>query len=413
LVPAYVAKNLGVLRTEMEKGKNPNSKLGELASLYSKAGVDDYDWHRYGPDRNEMRWQYFSFDPPETRAWVPRGNRSRTISFPEGMNHWYTPDFDPSAFGWKTGLAPFGQIDGELQNSAHTNRYIGCHNPVCRCGDPMKTFWDKEVLMIHGRFTFPAMKEGYSYRILFGGKSHVGVGNGPIIYINGKSVANGNAAPKRGQGGRPRGALIPKSMMNVFQGKEVTISAICHLNMHHRTRQKHGFLTVWMEEMLNPPVTEELAFSGLRTIPMQSTDWQQKQDSDIAQLADNEGLFLYDGVFTANANIIGKWVALGRIDAIGDVRPDGETHSEMPRNRSITFRPQGFTDLPTHYWSGDILMEVAGGKSPAQALRMVTKRIEDQDYLFVEAGGFTFSHERQTYKHPRTWASPWHVYKRR
>ncbi|MEJ6779427.1 MAG: hypothetical protein QNK86_08135, partial [Akkermansiaceae bacterium] len=85
----------------------------------------------------------------------------------------------------------------------------------------------------------------------------------------------------------------------------------------------------------------------------------------------------------------------------------------MPRYRSITLKEKGFTDSTTHYWSGDTLMEVGGGKSKSLALKMVNKTIDGVDYLFIEAGGFTYYYERQTYKQARTWRSPWFVLKKK
>jgi hypothetical protein len=55
-------------------------------------------------------------------------------------------------------------------------------------------------------------------------------------------------------------------------------------------------------------------------------------------------------------------------------------------------------------------MQVGGRDS--MALKMVNKTIDGADYLFIEAGGFTYYHERQTYKQPRTWQSPWFVLKK-
>ena len=409
LVPEFVTRNLGSLHNELTKGGAPNSKLAELAGLYRKAGVRDYDWKNYGPDRNEMKWHYYSFDPKEKRDWVPRGNRSRKITMPEGMEKWNSADFDSVKAGWKIGQAPFGQVDGKLGDEKAKDKFIGCTNPVCRCGDPMKTLWEKEVLMIKGKFKFPPMKEGHSYRILFGGRSHVGLGNGPIVYINGKQIANGKSAPRRGQGGRPRGALLSPQMAKTFSGQEVTLSAICHLNMHHRNKKIHGFLNVWLEEMKNPPVTAEVALDGLKQIPMESSEWQQDQPTDVAELISSEGLFQYDGKFVANPEILGTWTPIGKVSKIDDFKPGAAIDQTKPRYRSITFKDKGFSDTTSRYWSGDTLMEL--GKAKA-ALKMKTKSIDGGDYLFIEVGGFTFYYERQNYKQPRTWKSQWFVLKR-
>ena len=76
---------------------------------------------------------------------------------------------------------------------------------------------------------------------------------------------------------------------------------------------------------------------------------------------------------------------------------------------SYQFSAKGFTDSTARYWSGDTLMQLGKGGA---ALKMKTKAIDGEDYLFIETGGFTFYYERQHYKHPRTWNSPWFVLKR-
>ncbi|MBT3294962.1 MAG: PDZ domain-containing protein [Verrucomicrobia bacterium] len=410
LVPEFVSRNLGTLRSELTKGGSAHCRLTDLSSLYRKAGVTDYEWQNFGPDRSAMKWHYYSFDPPEKLEWVPRGNRSRKMTMPKGMDRWNSSEFDPVSAGWKKGLAPFGQVDGRAQGEGDANRFIGCNNPVCRCGDQVNTLWEKEVLMIRGTFTFPPMREGYSYRILFGGRSHVGLGNGPTVSINGKQIASGRAAPRRGQGGRARGALISKSMMASFQGQDVTLSAICHLNKHHRTGNIHGFLNVWLEEMKNPPVSDELAWDGLKFISLQSSEWQQDQDSDEGELSTEEGLFRFDGTFVANESVLGSWKPIGKVAKIDDFKPGAEVDPALPRYRSITLKENGFTDSSERYWSGDTLMQISGRE--AGALKMKTRTIDGEAYLFIETGGFTFYHERQHYKHPRTWNSPWFVLKR-
>lgn len=407
LVPKFVTHNLGALRNEIEKGGSPHSKLGELAQLYSKAGHSDYNWHPFGLKRDEMQWHYHSFDPVEKKTWVPKANRSRKITMPKGMEKWNSPTFEPAKAGWKLGKAPFGQIDGKLITERRENKFIGCFNPVCRCGDAMNTLWEKEVLMITGTFTFPAMKKGHSYRLLFGGRSHVGLGNGPTVFLNGRAITHGKSAPRRGQGGRARGLLIPQKMMSEFQGQDVTLSAICHLNLHHRTQQIHGFLNVWMEEMKNPPITNDVAWEGITEIPMQSSEWQQTQSSDMSEIISKEGLFRFNGAFESNPAILGTWTPLGSITTPEDFKPGLEINKTKPKYRSITFRDKGFTNMSTHYWSGDTLMEI--GKS-SLALKMQAKTLSGKRYLFVESGGFTYNHERQTYKQPRTWKSAWFVF---
>ena len=385
LVPEFVARNLGALQGELTKGGGAHSKLGELAGLYRKAGASDYEWRNFGPDRNAMKFHYFMGDTTEQKDW----NQA---------------DFDPAKAGWKVGMAPFGEDGGKLRTEQS-----GCSNPICRCGDPMHTLWNKGDLLITGTFKFPKMKEGHSYRLLISGASHVGMSGNVQAYINGRAIASTRGGPRRGQGGRARGALIPQNLVSAFQGQEVVISASCSPRKHQRNRMKGNFVTIWIEEMKNPPVSDELAWEGLKFISLQSSEWQQDQDSDDGELSTEEGLFRFDGTFVANESVLGSWKPIGKVDAIDDFKPGAEIDASLPRYRSITFKDSGFTDTASRYWSGDTLMELGHG---AGALKMKTKTIDGAEYLFIETGGFTFYHERQHYKHPRTWHSPWFVLKR-
>jgi len=183
--------------------------------------------------------------------------------------------------------------------------------------------------------------------------------------------------------------------------------------MHKRHKTIGNFLTVWMEEMKNPPVTDEQAWRGLTQIPMQSSAWQQDQSSDVAEIVSDEGLYRFDGKFVADDKLLGSWQPIGKVAAIDAFEPGKEIDKALPRYRTITFKASGFTDTTVRYWSGDVLMEVPGGRSTPLALKMQMKTIDGADYLFIEAGGFTYYYERQTYKQPRTWKSPWFVLKKK
>jgi len=68
----------------------------------------------FGPDIRETQWDYFSFDPQETRP-KETGARYREVTYPKGMENWFATDFDPAKSGWKKGLPPFGSLDGKLE----------------------------------------------------------------------------------------------------------------------------------------------------------------------------------------------------------------------------------------------------------------------------------------------------------
>lgn len=257
-IPEYVAKNHGALKSESARtGGAVTPAVQGLAALYKKAGVEGHEWQDFGYDRSKMKWHYYNFDPPEKREYSPGGRRYRKITFPKGMEKWNSPEFDPVAAGWKEGLSPFGQDDGKLRTEQG-----GCIASHCRCGDVMNTFWDKEVLMIKGKFKFPVLKEGHSYRMLTGGAIHVGNTDGAVVYVNGRQVINATGGIGRGRGGRPRGVLLSKDLAAAFSGKEVDISAIAFMRLNKRSKKMGNFLTVFVQEMKNPPFTDEQAEKG-------------------------------------------------------------------------------------------------------------------------------------------------------
>ncbi|HUU30569.1 MAG TPA: sialate O-acetylesterase, partial [Phycisphaerae bacterium] len=154
-----------------------------LVNCYRAAGIDDYDWHAFGPDIRDLKWDYFSFDPPESMP-KEKGNRYRKVTYPEGMQNWFAPDFDAAKAGWKKGLPPFGQLDGKLEPLGQCER-----GSICGCGEKPKTLWEKEVLLVRGTFEIPPLKEGHRYRFVLGGSDHVNAGEGFAIYVNGKLLA--------------------------------------------------------------------------------------------------------------------------------------------------------------------------------------------------------------------------------
>ena len=222
-----------------------------LNNFYNAAGVDDYNWKPYGPDLANVKWDYFSFDPPETKD-KSKGGRFRKVTYPEGMENWFAPDFDAKKAGWKKGLPPFGQKGGELVALGN------CKRNICRCGETPRTLWEKEVIMIRGTFEIPPLKEGYRYRIVVGGSAHVNAGEGYAIYVNGKLLAESNAGVGKRQGGQPRGGHIYKEYRDEFKDGKVTIAAMSFLRYNHpriKPFPPSGHLTVWMEEQKLPSVS--------------------------------------------------------------------------------------------------------------------------------------------------------------
>jgi len=258
ILPAYIANpryNAALLREA--SGEKPErvsqflqGAMYGLNNCYRAAGVNDYDWHAFGPDLRNVKWEYYSFEPTEKAQ--DKGGRYRKVTYPEGMANWFATDFDAAKAGWKSGLPPFGQLDGKLEP-------LGQCGPEssCGCGVPPKTLWEKEVLLIRGTFDIPPLKEGCRYRIVVGGSNHVNAGEGYAIYVNGKLLAESNAGVGKRQGGQPRGGHVYADFRDEFKGGKVTIAATSFLRYDTPDGKPRGHLTVWMEEQKIPPLGPE------------------------------------------------------------------------------------------------------------------------------------------------------------
>lgn len=397
LIPQYVAAN-PLLRSEatseppLPKTKPREPQMDGLVDLYDRVGIDKYDWHVFGPDLTAITWGYHTFDPPEEKIWEP-GWRYRNVTPPKGMENWFKPDFDAAAAGWKTGYAPFGQLDGKLPKEPMST----CKIPFCRCSEPLKTFWDKEVLLLQAKVSFPAFKQGHRYRLLVGGMSHVNAGDGCEVYVNGKQVLQRNEGVGKRAGDKPICFTIDKTLWPEFQ-KEVVIAAKGFLNIPGGKRSlgvKKQHFSIFLEEMEVPPITDEMIEKGKTLQPMLSSAWQ-------ASLDDGDRFF-YDGEFIPNKAIVGDWITIGKVASVDDFKPGDEPSvSTNAALQKVSLKPDGKTDQETLLWSGDTLMDLKA----YQALKMTIEKIGTQEYLFVESGGFNK-------KNPQDWKTSYTVMKRK
>jgi len=381
----------------VKQGYRP--KMEGLVSLYNRLGVHDYDWHDFGPDRAEIEWEYHTFDPPEEKIWEP-GWRYRKVTDPKGMEDWFQPGFDAEAAGWKRGFAPFGQLGGKLGVGRED-----CTAPFCRCAVPMKTFWEKEVLIMRTKLKLPPFKEDHRYRLLVGGMSHVQGGDGFEIYVNGKLMHQRKNGVGKRQGGRAVGYTIDKTWWPDFE-KEVTIAARGFLPIPGGKRSpgvKRNHFSVFLQEMKVPPITGEMIQRGKSLQPMRCTEWQTTKE--------DEDKYRHDGMFVRNKAVMGDWTQLGKVRNIGAFVPGAEVPSDTTWPlQQLSLRDNGRTDKETMVWSGDRLMDLEA----FVALRMTPMTIDGTDYLFIEAGGFS-TKERKGWNpdHPEDWTPELYVMKRR
>ena len=222
-----------------------------LENCYRAAGVDDYDWHSFGPDFNKVDWNYYSFDPKEALP-KEKGSRYRKVTYPAGMENWFAPAFDAGKAGWKKGHQPFGQLDGKLAALSET-----CNASFCRCGEKPKTLWEKEVLLVRGTVDLPPLKKDHRYRIVVGGAAHVNSGEGYAIYANGKLIAESKTGVAVRQGGQPRGVHIYSNFRDEFNGGKVTLALKSFLRYNHPRRglqPPRGHISLQIEEQKLPPL---------------------------------------------------------------------------------------------------------------------------------------------------------------
>jgi alpha-galactosidase len=258
--------NLKGIVTGAKPAKMPldiRSELDTLMDYYDIAGIPDYAWKPFGPEMRTATWSYFSFDPPEKQD-LAKSNRYRKITFPEGMENWFMPEFDPAKAGWKTGKAPFGQMGGKLDRLRPR-----CSGPLCGCSEIPATLWEKEVLLMRQTFEMPPVKDGHAYRLILGGAGCDRSGEGFAIYVNGKLLTQADGGFFRHTG--IRGAYVHDDILPEFKGGKVTIAVINFLRYtyfnnvtfyhgpHPDYRGKpvppNGHVSLWLEEAELSPAT--------------------------------------------------------------------------------------------------------------------------------------------------------------
>ena len=222
-----------------------------LENCYRTIDMNDFDWQPFGPNLNEIQWDYLSFDPKEALP-LDKGNRYRPVTYPDGAQEWSSPSFEANHPDWKKGFQPFGQLDGNLIPLNES-----CTADFCGCSITPKSLWEKEVLLMRGQVELPPFKQGHRYRIVVGGAAHVNSGEGFAIYLNGKLLTESDRGVAVRQGGQPRGTHIYADVKDEFAGGKVTIAAKSFLRYNHPRRgvqPPRGHFWLRIEEQKIPPV---------------------------------------------------------------------------------------------------------------------------------------------------------------
>jgi hypothetical protein len=371
-------------------------RVEDLVEFYNRVDIHEYDWHDFGQKRDQIAWEYFSFDPPEEKLWIS-GTRYRKVTCPKGMENWYLPEFDGKAAGWKIGFAPFGQCGGKLDVAQS-----GCTFDYCRCNEKMKTLWDKEVLLLRAKVNPPPFRDGYRYRLVIGGLSHNFAGDGVRLYVDGKTMIEAKAGTGKRDWGRMVGMYLDKSWWNTF-AKEPTLAATSFLAIPGGKRslgEKKGYLAIWLQEMKCPPFGEKEILDSAKVVPLLPSrslapagaeTVAATQDVDDPEMAaekaktedPDKGKFRWDGTFAANKGVLGAWTQTGATDSIEDYKPGRKLRPDKALPKDLTFLMNGRTTDPLFFYTGDVLMDLDRN----QALRMSLMSAGKEERLVVECLG--------------------------
>lgn len=419
LVPEFVGRNqrrLGDLASLTKQTTRPGGShdtIDQLASLYERAGRDEYTWSMFADLRN-AEWTYHTFDPIEAER-VPYDQmitRYRAVTLPEGMEQWFANDFDPAKAGWKLAKSPFGNYDGKIPAGPIMKCSQDCdgrHGPKrCYAATPVKTLWDKEVLLMRGTFKLPKLKAGYRYRLRINDGDHVGPGGGNMVYINGKPFVEKEQCNGRGSTGQPNGGFITQEFIDDFNAGEVTIAVKTFLRYNDKYKAKptsateQGKISIHFEAQKLPPMGDDLVYESAKLISMTSSHWQAKQDRDNADIDPEADKFRWDGKHDPNPLLHGEWQLIGEVPTIEEFDPEKVRRARKPKFTAIVFNADGKTDDAKIIWSGDVLMDL----TKYEALRMQVKSIAGGEYLFIETGGFSNRNKPD-------WTSPWLVLQRK
>jgi len=409
LISEYMAKHRAALLAAAAARKPSRtsaylvSALDDLVGLYRTLGVTDYEWRDFGPSLADREWDYFQFDPPEQQAYDLSPWRYRPVTLPAGMEGWAEPGFDPAKAGWKKGRAPFGQFAGRLITDAAecSSLFKGAAGL-----DPMRTLWDKEVLLVRGVVDFPPLEPGHIYRVRILTGDQVGVGDGYRLFVNGRLLTEIQQGVGRREGGKPRGGFITEDVLGEFAKGPVTLAATTFLRYGNRAivtmpPVPQGIFSIRVEQMKLPPLDDESFRKAATHVPLLSSAWQACQDPRNSEPAGAEDRYHYPGTCAPNPKLLGDWKTVAVVPTIDAFDPKKPVDAHRASFKTLTFVDGGRTDSGARVWTGNTLIDL----DRFEALTIQPRAIGDVDYLFIEAGGFNA-------KHPAGWTSPWVVLER-
>jgi hypothetical protein len=122
------------------------------------------------------------------------------------------------------------------------------------------------------------------------------------------------------------------------------------------------------------------------------------QDPNRSAADPEAGKYKWDGKAAVNPALVGTWTAVAVVPSIEAFDPAKPVDANKAAFKEITLKDGGTTSDPLRLWSGDTLMDL----ETRQALKTTGK----DEYLFIEAGGFSE-------KNPLGWKSSLIVLKKK
>ena len=261
LLPEFVnsPRNVDAVRARLRGDRLDGSPaylddlIDEAVGMFRVVGIRDYDWQQFGPDSREIDWAYYAFDTGDPDV-QQKGIDDLALTIPARGQNWFAPDFDVANAGWQLGRAPFGVLEDPLAHD-YPDWYLERGNR--RRPDPTTAF-EGDVLLLRNDFDLPELVDGYRYRVRVAGSARHDCGEGFAVYVNGDLLADvrqGVVAWRR-EGGRPRGAHIPRELHDVLNRGEVTI-AVSNFPKNNRRNSfvpPRAPLSIWVERQKLPPL---------------------------------------------------------------------------------------------------------------------------------------------------------------
>lgn len=242
---------------------------------------------------------------------------------------------------------------------------------------------------------------------------HVGNGGGYAIYINGRQLVEQPKCIGRGGGEKANGGFITADFLKEFESEEVTFAVISFLRYNDKYKAlptekiPQGLISLHIDEQKLPPMGDDLVLKSATIVPMKTSEWEAMlaagEEVQASNEVDPDSLRnRWDGSWKVNRELMGNWQVVSETNDPRTFQLPQKPNARNPFVSSLSLKDRGNTQETLLLWSGDHLLDL----KRYEALKMEIHRMAEQDFLFVEAGGF------RGRKNPN-WKNLWLVFQRK